>query len=85
MEDVKKQGKTRFVGIATHSFEPEAIRAAADTGIYDLVMTAYNFKHPKLEDLEKALEELKKLDEMKDSFLSSVSHELRTPLTSIRS
>jgi len=35
--------------------------------------------------LEKALDELKKLDEMKDSFLSSVSHELRTPLTSIRS
>jgi len=36
-------------------------------------------------ELEKAYEELKKLDEMKDIFLSSVSHELRTPLTSIRS
>lgn len=36
-------------------------------------------------ELEKAYEELKKLDEMKDAFLSSVSHELRTPLTSIRS
>lgn len=36
-------------------------------------------------ELEKAYEELKKLDEMKDVFLSSVSHELRTPLTSIRS
>ena len=36
-------------------------------------------------DLHKAYEELKKLDEMKDSFLSSVSHELRTPLSSIRS
>ena len=35
--------------------------------------------------LEKAYEDLKKLDEMKDAFLSSVSHELRTPLTSIRS
>jgi predicted aldo/keto reductase-like oxidoreductase len=56
MEDVKKEGKTRFIGIATHSFEPDAIKAAADTGIYDLVMTAYNFKHPKLEDLEKALD-----------------------------
>ena len=37
------------------------------------------------EKLEKALEDLKELDKMKDSFLSSVSHELRTPLTSIRS
>jgi PAS domain S-box-containing protein len=35
--------------------------------------------------LEKAYEDLKKLDEMKDAFLSSVSHEPRTPLTSIRS
>ena len=36
-------------------------------------------------ELEKAYEELKELDAMKDVFLSSVSHELRTPLTSIRS
>src|SRR6185436_2059749 len=36
-------------------------------------------------ELRKAYDELKKLDEMKDSFLSSVSHELRTPLSSIRS
>ena len=56
MEDVKKEGKARFIGIATHSFEPDAIKAAADTGIYDLVMTAYNFKHPQREALEKALE-----------------------------
>ena len=37
------------------------------------------------ENLENALRDLKELDRMKDSFLSSVSHELRTPLTSIRS
>jgi PAS domain S-box-containing protein len=36
-------------------------------------------------ELEKAYEELKELDRMKDTFLSSVSHELRTPLTAIRS
>jgi PAS domain S-box-containing protein len=36
-------------------------------------------------ELQKALEEIKVLDQLKDSFLSSVSHELRTPLTSIRS
>ncbi len=37
------------------------------------------------EDLKRHNEELRELDKMKDSFLSSVSHELRTPLTSIRS
>ena len=56
MEDVKREGMTRFIGIATHSFEQEAIRAAADTGIYDLVMTAYNFKHPRREALDEALD-----------------------------
>jgi signal transduction histidine kinase len=37
------------------------------------------------QQLQEAYEDLKKLDTMKDAFLSSVSHELRTPLTSIRS
>jgi signal transduction histidine kinase len=37
------------------------------------------------QELERAYEELKELDRLKDAFLSSVSHELRTPLTSIRS
>ena len=36
-------------------------------------------------ELEKAYNELKELDRLKDSFLSIISHELRTPLTSIRS
>jgi predicted aldo/keto reductase-like oxidoreductase len=55
MEDMKREGKCRFIGIATHKFESEAIRAAADTGIYDIVMTAYNFKHPGREEIDQAL------------------------------
>jgi PAS domain S-box-containing protein len=35
--------------------------------------------------LDDANKQLKKLDELKSSFLSNVSHELRTPLTSIKS
>jgi PAS domain S-box-containing protein len=38
----------------------------------------------KMEELENAYSELQKIDQMKDSFLSTVSHELRTPLTSIK-
>ena len=35
-------------------------------------------------ELEKANEELKRLDQLKSTFISSVSHELRTPLTVIK-
>ncbi|OGP96286.1 MAG: hypothetical protein A2157_18580 [Deltaproteobacteria bacterium RBG_16_47_11] len=35
-------------------------------------------------DLEKGNEELKRLDQLKSTFISSVSHELRTPLTVIK-
>ena len=37
------------------------------------------------ENLKKANEDLKKLDQLKSNFVSMVSHELRTPLTSIKS
>lgn len=40
---LKKEGKAKFVGIATHDNCAEAIRAAADSKFYDVVMTAYNF------------------------------------------
>jgi len=36
-------------------------------------------------DLERAYDELKQIDRLKDDFLSTVSHEFRTPLTSIMS
>jgi predicted aldo/keto reductase-like oxidoreductase len=55
MEDIKKQGKAKYIGIATHSYEQEAIQAAADTGIYDIVMTAYNFRKENGEEIKKAI------------------------------
>ena len=44
METVKKEGKCRYLALATHAWEEEAIRAAVETGVYDIVMTAYNFR-----------------------------------------
>lgn len=38
MESFKKQGKARYIGIATHKFEHEAIRAAADAGMGIIAM-----------------------------------------------
>jgi uncharacterized protein len=55
MEQLKKQGKTRFVGIASHNDTEEALRAAADSGIYDVAMPAYNYKTANKESMNEAL------------------------------
>jgi predicted aldo/keto reductase-like oxidoreductase len=44
MTALKKQGKIRFAGIATHGSCDVALRAAADAKVYDVAMTAYNYK-----------------------------------------
>ena len=43
LQKAKKSGKARFIGITTHTNEPEVIRAAVDTGIYDVIEVAYNY------------------------------------------
>jgi predicted aldo/keto reductase-like oxidoreductase len=44
MDKFKRAGKARFLGISSHSFVSEAVRAAADSDFYDVVMLAYNFQ-----------------------------------------
>jgi len=41
---LKKQGKTRFIGVAMHDPGGEGLKAAVESGIYDVAMPAYNFK-----------------------------------------
>ncbi len=55
LEKFKRQGKTKYLSIGTHKFEPEAIRAAADVGIYDVVMTAYNFRKDNIAEIDEAI------------------------------
>ena len=52
----KDSGKARFIGITTHTYDPTVIRAAADAGIYDVVLTAYNFMQKNIEDMKKAIQ-----------------------------
>jgi predicted aldo/keto reductase-like oxidoreductase len=54
-EQLKKSGKTRFVGIGTHSNEPEIISAAAESGFWDIVLTSYNFRQTHREDIREAV------------------------------
>ncbi|TRX61099.1 aldo/keto reductase [Carboxylicivirga sp. M1479] len=53
----KEQGKCKFLGVSTHKNEPEVIRAAIEAGIYDVVLTAYNFKQDHREEIDKAIAE----------------------------
>jgi predicted aldo/keto reductase-like oxidoreductase len=55
LEQLKKDGKTRFVGIASHSDTAEALIAAADSGTYDLAMISYNYKSLNKDSLDSAM------------------------------
>jgi predicted aldo/keto reductase-like oxidoreductase len=54
-EKLKKEGKTRFVGITTHGNEPEVIRSAAESRFWDVVLTAYNFRQSYREEVRAAI------------------------------
>lgn len=55
MKKFKKEGKARFLGISTHGNEPEIIRTAADSGVYEVVLTSYNFRQQHVKEVEDAI------------------------------
>jgi hypothetical protein len=57
LQKAKKSGKARFVGMTTHSNEPAVIRATIEAKIYDVVLTAYNFRQDYRDDLRRAVAE----------------------------
>ncbi|UCE22816.1 MAG: aldo/keto reductase [Candidatus Aminicenantes bacterium] len=52
----KKQGKARFIGVSTHQNEQYVIRSAVDAGVYDVVLTAYNFAQNHREQVKKSID-----------------------------
>ena len=56
MEKFKKEGKIRFIGLATHRNEAEMLRVAADSKKYDVVLTAYNFRQTHRAEMDKAIQ-----------------------------
>ncbi len=52
---VKKQGKARFIGVSTHKNEPMVIRAAVDSGVYDVVLTAYHYLQKNKDKVKRAI------------------------------
>ncbi|MCU0377456.1 MAG: aldo/keto reductase [Bacteroidales bacterium] len=55
LEQIRKQGKARFIGIASHSGTEEALNAASSAGIYDLAMISYNYKIQNKQSLDFAV------------------------------
>jgi len=50
----KKQGKVRFTGVSTHSGQQKLLPWMAQKGVFDVVLTAYNFSMDV--DMDKAIE-----------------------------
>lgn len=44
LKKAKELGKVKHIGLSTHKNEPEVIQAAIDSELYEVVLTAINFK-----------------------------------------
>jgi uncharacterized protein len=55
MEQLKKQGKTKYVGIASHSDTEEALQAAVDSKVFEIAMIGYNFKTADRQSMDAAI------------------------------
>ncbi len=69
-EDLKKQGKVRFIGLSEHAKPAEALKLAAETGRYDVAMVAFSLikgawgslGRSDIKTMEPALEAARKAD-----------------------
>ena len=57
LQTAKKQGKAKHIGVTTHSNEDEVIKAATDSGVYEVVLTAINFKQSHRDRILQRIEE----------------------------
>jgi predicted aldo/keto reductase-like oxidoreductase len=57
LKTAKEQGKAIHVGVSTHRNEPEVIRAAIESGVYEVVLTSINFKQDHYQEMLKATDE----------------------------
>lgn len=53
--ELKKQGRIKHIGLSTHRNMPEVIRAAADSGVYEVVLTTCNFQMTNWEEMNEAI------------------------------
>ena len=56
LKTAKEQGKTRHVGFSTHKNMAELINTAVEKGFYEVILTTYNFRLAKDENMTAALQ-----------------------------
>ncbi len=54
---LKRAGTIRFTGLTTHRNEPAVIRAAVESGFWDVVLTSYNFRQTHRGEVRAAMRE----------------------------
>ncbi len=57
LKAARESGRARHVGVSTHRNEPEVIRAAVRSGVYEVVLTSVNFKQDHYSEVKKAIAE----------------------------
>lgn len=55
LKEIKESGQALHLGLSTHRNEPEVIQAAADSGVYEVVLTAYNFMQSHRNEMDIAI------------------------------
>ena len=55
MKTAKDSGKARHIGVSTHKNEPEVILAAIESNLFEVVLTAINFKQDHYPEVRKAV------------------------------
>jgi len=53
--NIKKEGKAKFIGFSTHKNEPAMINAAADSDIWDVILTQYNYRQAYVAEMNTAI------------------------------
>ncbi len=56
LEKAKQQEKAKFVGLSTHANQAEVTRVAAESGVYEVVLVAYNFQQENRDEIGSAID-----------------------------
>ena len=55
LQELKREGKTRFIGTSFHQKEVSSIYTTVKEKIYDVILTSYNFRQPHKQEVKKAI------------------------------